>query len=84
MRCIGAKFDGFDFIRAARYIERCVQRLLADTSIHSHRGRIEVVIHSADGSQLLVQEADAAWAMLATVAELSAVSKALMQRRRIL
>lgn len=42
-----AAFDGFDFRRMARYDERDVERLLADSGIVRHRGKIEAVIHNA-------------------------------------
>ena len=40
-------FDGFDFDRVARFTERDVARLLEDTGIVRHRGKIEAVIHNA-------------------------------------
>ncbi|MBV9421662.1 MAG: DNA-3-methyladenine glycosylase I [Solirubrobacterales bacterium] len=40
-------FAGFDFGRIARYGDRDVARLLADTSIVRHRGKIEAVINNA-------------------------------------
>jgi DNA-3-methyladenine glycosylase I len=40
-------FDGFDFVRIARFSQRDVTRLLADASIIRHRGKIEAVINNA-------------------------------------
>ncbi len=40
-------FAGFDFGRIARYGDRDIARLLADTSIVRHRGKIEAVINNA-------------------------------------
>ncbi len=40
-------FAGFDFERVARFGERDVTRLLADTRIVRHRGKIEAVINNA-------------------------------------
>ena len=42
-----AAFHGFDFHRVARYGERDVMRLLADSGIVRHRGKIEASIHNA-------------------------------------
>lgn len=42
-----AAFHGFDFHRVARYGERDVTRLLADSGIVRHRGKIEASIHNA-------------------------------------
>ena len=42
-----AAFHGFDFHRVARFGERDVERLLADSGIVRHRGKIEAVIHNA-------------------------------------
>jgi DNA-3-methyladenine glycosylase I len=40
-------FAGFDYVRVARFGERDVARLLADSSIVRHRGKIEAVINNA-------------------------------------
>lgn len=40
-------FAGFDFRRVARYTARDVDRLLADTGIVRHRGKIESTINNA-------------------------------------
>ena len=42
-----AGFDGFDFHKVARYDDSDVQRLLADTGIVRHRGKIEAAINNA-------------------------------------
>ncbi len=42
-----AAFHGFDFHRVARFDERDVARLLDDSGIVRHRGKIEAVIHNA-------------------------------------
>jgi DNA-3-methyladenine glycosylase I len=50
-------FDGFDFVRVARFSEHDVERLLADAAIVRHRGKIEAVINNATRmAELLVQE----------------------------
>lgn len=51
-----AAFAGFDFHRMARFTESDVARLLGDTGIVRHRGKIEAVIHNAARAQELVQE----------------------------
>jgi DNA-3-methyladenine glycosylase I len=47
-------FDGFDFVRIARFSQRDVTRLLADASIIRHRGKIEAVINNARRAAELV------------------------------
>jgi len=42
-----AAFAGFDFERVAKYTHDDVERLLQDTGIVRHRGKIEAVIHNA-------------------------------------
>ena len=42
-----AAFDNFDFHQVARFGEADVQRLLQDTGIVRHRGKIEAVINNA-------------------------------------
>lgn len=42
-----AAFAGFDFRKVARFDERDVARLLADSGIVRHRGKIEAVINNA-------------------------------------
>ncbi len=42
-----AAFDGFDIERVARYTPRKVERLLQDTGIVRHRGKIESSINNA-------------------------------------
>jgi DNA-3-methyladenine glycosylase I len=50
-----AAFHGFDFDRIARYTERDVARLLKDSGIVRHRGKIEAVINNAKRARELVQ-----------------------------
>lgn len=42
-----AAFDGFDFERIAGFTERDVERLLQDSGIVRHRGKIEAVVNNA-------------------------------------
>jgi len=51
-----AAFDGFDFNRIAAYDAADRQRLLADTGIVRHRGKIEAVINNAARACELVAE----------------------------
>lgn len=51
-----AAFDGFDFHRIAAYGEADVARLLADTGIVRHRGKITAVINNAARAVELVGE----------------------------
>lgn len=52
-----AAFAGFDFHRVARFGSRDVERLLADTGIVRHRGKIEATIHNAGRAvELVAQE----------------------------
>ena len=46
-----AAFHTFDFDRVARFKERDVERLLSDTGIVRHRGKIEAVINNAQRAQ---------------------------------
>jgi DNA-3-methyladenine glycosylase I len=48
-------FAGFQFERIARFGERDVERLLADSSIVRHRGKIEAVINNARRAIELVE-----------------------------
>jgi DNA-3-methyladenine glycosylase I len=48
-------FDDFDFASVARFTERDVERLLADTGIIRHRGKIEAVINNARRALELVE-----------------------------
>jgi DNA-3-methyladenine glycosylase I len=50
-------FKGFDVDKVARFTERDVERLLQDTGIVRHRGKIEATIHNARCAQALVREA---------------------------
>lgn len=50
-----AAFAGFDFDRVARFGQRDVERLLGDTGIVRHRGKIEAVINNAQRAQELVR-----------------------------
>ena len=52
-----AAFKRFDFRKVARFGEKDVERLLADTGIVRHRGKIEAVIHNARCACELVDEA---------------------------
>jgi DNA-3-methyladenine glycosylase I len=47
-------FLGFDFRRVARFGEADVERLLGDSGIVRHRGKIEAVIHNARMAEALV------------------------------
>ena len=51
-----AAFDGFDFDRVARYGEADVTRLLADTGIVRHQGKIRSAINNAGRARELVDE----------------------------
>jgi len=51
-----AAFHGFDFDRVARFGPRDVDRLLADSGIVRHRGKIEAVIHNAQRARELVKQ----------------------------
>jgi DNA-3-methyladenine glycosylase I len=50
-----AAFAGFDFVQVARFGERDVARLLADTGIVRHRGKIEATINNARRAVELVE-----------------------------
>lgn len=52
-----AAFQGFDFHRVARFSPRDVDRLLQDSGIVRHRGKIEAAIHNAQRALELVAEA---------------------------
>jgi DNA-3-methyladenine glycosylase I len=49
-----AAFLGFDFRRVAQFGEADVERLLGDSGIVRHRGKIEAVIHNARMAEALV------------------------------
>jgi DNA-3-methyladenine glycosylase I len=50
-------FAGFDFEAVARFSDRDVDRLMADSGIVRHRGKIEAVINNAQrASELILQE----------------------------
>lgn len=51
-----AAFHDFDFDRIARFTLRDVTRLLKDTGIVRHRGKIEAVINNAQRAQELVKQ----------------------------
>src|SRR3954452_12463172 len=51
-----AAFAGFDFERVARFGDRDVERLLGDTGIIRHRGKIEATINNARRAVELVDE----------------------------
>lgn len=48
-------FLGFDYRRVARFGERDVERLLGDSGIVRHRGKIEAVIHNARMAEEMAQ-----------------------------
>jgi DNA-3-methyladenine glycosylase I len=48
-------FLGFDYRRVARLGERDAERLLGDSGIVRHRGKIEAVIHNARMAEVMVQ-----------------------------
>ncbi|WIT14113.1 DNA-3-methyladenine glycosylase I [Paucibacter sediminis] len=50
-----AAFDGFDFRRIATFGETDVERLLGDSGIVRHRGKIEAVIHNARMAEQLAE-----------------------------
>ena len=50
-------FRGFDFDEVARFTRRDVTRLLKDTGIVRHRGKIEAVIHNAERARELRADA---------------------------
>ena len=50
-----AAFDGFDFDRIAGYDQGDIDRLLGDSGIVRHRGKIEAVINNARRAQELVE-----------------------------
>ena len=56
-------FAGFDFNKVARFGEKDVERLLADSGIIRHRGKIVSTINNAKRARELVEEAGslAAW-----------------------
>lgn len=49
-------FHHFDFERIARFAARDVERLLRDTGIVRHRGKIEAVIHNARRAKALIRQ----------------------------
>ncbi len=49
-------FENFDFNTVARFTERDVERLLDDTGIVRHRGKIEAVINNAQRARELVEQ----------------------------
>lgn len=51
-----AAFHGFDFNKVARFTESDVERLLGDTGIVRHRGKVEAVINNAQRAQELVAQ----------------------------
>ncbi len=52
-----AAFDGFDFNKVARYTEKKVERLLQDTGIVRHGGKIRSTINNANRALELIDEA---------------------------
>lgn len=88
-------FAGFDFRQVAAFTDRDVQRLLGDTAIVRHRGKIEATINNANRAIELAEEfgslAAYAWRYApdreeppelppATTAESTAMSKDLKKR----
>jgi DNA-3-methyladenine glycosylase I len=59
-----AAFAGFDFRKVARFDEREVKRLLADSGIVRHRGKIEAVINNAVRACEMVEAEDSLAAFL--------------------
>lgn len=59
-----AAFADFDFVRIARFTSRHVDRLVTDTGIVRHRGKIESVINNAKRAISLVEEAGSVAAFL--------------------
>lgn len=51
-----AAFHDFDFDRIARFTQRDIDRLLKNTGIVRHRGKIEAVINNAQRAQELVKQ----------------------------
>lgn len=51
-----AAFSGFDFSEVAQFDEATVQRLLQDSSIVRHRGKIEAVINNAKRAIEMVEK----------------------------
>lgn len=51
-----AAFKGFDFNKVATFDESDIERLLLDSGIVRHRGKIEAVIHNARQACELVQQ----------------------------
>ena len=49
-------FDGFDFIRVAKFNEKKVDKLMQDAGIVRHRGKIESTINNAKQAQLIIKE----------------------------
>ncbi|MCO5063328.1 MAG: DNA-3-methyladenine glycosylase I [Rhizobiaceae bacterium] len=58
-----AAFAGFDFNKVAEFTDKDIERLLADTGIVRHRGKIVSTINNARRAQEMVKEAGslAAW-----------------------
>ena len=50
-----AAFADFDITTVARFVERDVERLLADAGIVRHRGKIEAAIHNARCAERLLE-----------------------------
>lgn len=89
-------FDHFDFNRVARYDEHDIQRLLTNSGIVRHKGKIEATINNARCALALIEEAgslakfiwqfepdhpsDRVPILLAKTEESTALSKALKKR----
>lgn len=50
-----AAFDGFDIQRVARFTSKDIHRLMHDTGIVRHQGKIQAVIHNAQCAEQLLE-----------------------------
>lgn len=51
-----AAFSGFDFYKVAKFTETDVERLLQDSGIIRHRGKIQATIHNAQQVPCVIEE----------------------------
>jgi len=65
-------FAGFDFHQIASFNAADVQRLMADTGIVRHRGKILACLHNAQRAQEAVAEFGSLWAFLRPYAPITA------------
>lgn len=49
-------FDGFDFIKVAKYTDKDIERLVKDAGIVRHRGKIISTINNANQAQKIIEE----------------------------